>query len=93
VGPADADVVQAAAGAQGELSVGVDPVAADAVVGVSGPVSGGGFRPGGVGGGGGGAAGQGAVRPPGVVDAGEGGELGLELGEGGRGGLPGQPFL
>jgi hypothetical protein len=34
VGPADADVVEFAAVAEGELAVGVDAVAADAVVGV-----------------------------------------------------------
>ena len=34
VGPADADVVELAADAEGELAVGVDAVGADAVVGV-----------------------------------------------------------
>jgi hypothetical protein len=37
--------------------------------------------------------GQGAVRPAGVVVAGELVELGLELGEGAGGGLGGEPFL
>ena len=83
VGPADADVVEAAAVAQGEVAVGVDEVGADAVVGVGGAVAGGGFGPGGVGGGGGLAVRQGPVRPAGVVVAGEGVEEGLELGEGG----------
>ena len=53
VGPAEADVVELAAGAQGEGAAGADDVGADAVVGVGGPVAGGGLRAGGVGGGGG----------------------------------------
>ena len=59
----------------------VEAVGADAVVGVSVAAAGGGFGPGGAGGGGGGPAGQGPVRPAGVVLAGEGVEQGLELGE------------
>jgi hypothetical protein len=44
VGPADAEVVEAAVDAQGDASVGVEPVGADAVVGVGGPVARGGWR-------------------------------------------------
>ena len=73
---------------------GVNPVGADAVVGVGGAVAWDGLGPGGVGRCGGGAAWQGAVRPPGVVDAGEGVEQGLELGEGGGlAGLGAEPVL
>jgi len=94
VGPADADVVQLPADAQGELAVGVDAVGADPVVGVGGAVAGGGLGPGGVGGGGGGPVRQGAVRPLGVVGAGEGVEQGLQLGQGsGLGWLGTEPFL
>jgi hypothetical protein len=93
VGPADADVVEAAVVAEGEFAVGVDAVGADAVVVVGGLGGGGGFGPGRVDGGRGGPVGQGAVRPGGVVDAGEGVEQVLELGEGGGlAGLAGQPF-
>ncbi len=63
VGPADADVIQLAAGAQGEGAGGSDDVGADAVVGVGGAVAWAGLRAGGIRGGGGGPAGQGAVRP------------------------------
>jgi hypothetical protein len=52
---ADADVVERAADAEGELAVVVDAVGADPVVGVGGAVAGGGLGAGGVGGGGGGA--------------------------------------
>ena len=83
MGPADADVVEFAVEAEGEFAVGIDPVGADPVVGVAGAVAGGGFGPGRVGGGGGGPVRQGPVRPLVVVDAGEGIEEGLELGEGG----------
>jgi len=94
VGPADADVVEPAAGAEGELAVGVDAVGADPVVGVGGAVAGSGLGPGGVGGGRGGPVRQGPVRPPGVVDAGEGVEEGLELaGSGGLDRLGAEPFL
>jgi hypothetical protein len=72
VGAADADVVQAAARAQGDVAGAADLVVADAVVGVGGPVPGAGFGPGRVGGGGGGLLGQGPVRAFGVVSAGEG---------------------
>ena len=71
VGSADADVVEAAAVAQGDGAVGVEAVGADAVVGVAAAVAGGGFGPGGVGGGGGAPVGQGPVRPLVVVDGGE----------------------
>ena len=40
MGPPDADVVQPAVDAQGELAVGIDAVGADAVVAVGGPVAG-----------------------------------------------------
>ena len=80
VGPADADVVQAPLVAEGHEPGGVDAVGADAVVGVSGAVAGDSLGPGGIGRGGGCAAGERAVRAPGVVDAGEGVEQGLELG-------------
>jgi hypothetical protein len=71
VGAADAEVVEAAAVAQGHDAVGADLVGADPVVGVGGPVAGGGFGPGGVDGGWGDQAGQGFVRPLLVVVAGE----------------------
>src|SRR5580700_797780 len=83
VGPADADVAEVAAGAQGDGAVGVDDVGADPVVGVGGAVAGGGFGPGCIGGGGGGPVRQGSVGPAGVVVGGEGIQEGLELGEGG----------
>jgi hypothetical protein len=79
---------------RGELAIGVDPVAAHAVMGVGCPVAGSGFRAGCVGGGGGGAVGQGPVRPLAVVEAGEAVEEGLELGEDGwLGSLGGEPGL
>ena len=90
VGPADADVVEPAAVAEGDGAGGVDLVGADAVVGVGCAVAGGGFGPGGVGGGGGGPVGQRAVGPLGVVVGGEGVEEGLELGEGRRAGGAGR---
>jgi hypothetical protein len=94
VGSAGADVVELAAVAQGDVAVGVEPVGADAVVGVGGAVAGGGFGPGVVDGGGGGLVGQGPVWPLVVVDGGEGVEEGLQLGEGGGlGGLGGEPVL
>ena len=94
VGPADADVVELAAVAEGDGAGGVDDVAADAVVGVGGAVAGGGFGPGGVGGGGGGPVRQGPVRPLGVVVAGEVVEQGLQLGEvAGWGGWAASHFL
>jgi hypothetical protein len=82
VGAADADVVEPAADAEGELAVGVDAVGADAVVGVAGAVARDCLGPGGVGGGGGGPVGQGPVRALLVVGGGEGVEEGLELGQG-----------
>src|SRR5579859_56829 len=94
VGPADADVVEPAGVAEGDAAGGVDDVAADPVVGVAGPVAGGGLGPGGVDGGGGGPAGQRLVRPAGVVFAGKCVEEGLQLGDrGGLGVLGGQPLL
>jgi hypothetical protein len=94
VGPADADVVEAAGVAEGELAVGVDAVGADPVVGAGGLAAGGGLGPGGVRGSGGGPVRQGAVRPPVVVVGGEGGEQDLQLTDaGGLVRLGGQPFL
>jgi hypothetical protein len=86
VGPADADVVEAAAGAQGDGAGGADDVAADPVVGVAGAVPGDGFGPGAVDGGWGGPVGQGAVRPLLVVLVREGVQ---QLLKGGQGGGPG----
>src|SRR5215468_2672853 len=79
VGPADAEVVEAAAVAQGDRAGGIDLVGADPVVGVGGPVAGGGLGAGGAGGGGGGPVRQGFVRSAGVVVAGERIEQGLQL--------------
>ncbi len=94
VGPADADVAALAGVTQGDRAVGVEPVGADAVVGVAGAVTGGGFGPGGVGGSWGLAVRQGPVGAAGVVVAGEGVDQGLELGEVcGLGVLGGEPFL
>ena len=94
VGPAGADVVEAAAVAQGDGAVGVEPVGADPVVGVGVAGAGGSFGPGLVGGGRGGPVRQGPVRPLVVVDGGEGAEKGLEFGKGGGlGVLGGQPVL
>jgi len=92
VGAADADVVEASGVAEGDGDGAVDDVGADAVVGVGGAVAGDGFGPGGVSDGGGGPVGQGAVRPPVVVDLGELIELGLQAGQGGGRGPGGQPF-
>ena len=93
VGPADSDVVELAAGSQGEGAGGADDVGADAVVGVGGRGRRGwlwaGLRRrwrGWSGGPGSGAAG-------GVVVAGELAELVLQFGEGGGGGLGAEPFL
>jgi hypothetical protein len=92
VGPADADVVEPAVDAQGELAVGIDAVGADAVVAVAGPVAGGGFGAGCISGGWRGPVRQGPVWPLLVVDGGEGAQQGLELGDrGGLGSLGGQP--
>ena len=91
VGAADADVVELAAGAEGDVcrlvpmrSVRTRSWAS------AGAVAGGGFGPGCVGGGGGGPVRQGAVRPPGVVDGGEGVQQGLQLGGGWRAGRAGR---
>src|SRR5262249_8586509 len=94
VGPANADVVELAAIAEGGAAGRVGDVAAGAVVGVGGPGAGCGRGPGGVGGGRGLAVRQGPVRPLGVVVAGEGVQEGLELADGaGLGWLGGQPLL
>ena len=70
VGAADADVVEAAAGAEREVAGFADFVVADAVVGVGAAVAGDGFGPGVIDGGGGGLPGQGPVRPVVVIGAG-----------------------
>ena len=94
VGPADADVVEPAAVAQGEGAGFADGVGADVVVGVGGAVAGDGFGPGGVRGGRGGPVRQGAVRPLVVVAGGEGVQEGLKLGQvSGLGCLGGQPLF
>ena len=93
VGAANADVVEASGVAEGDGAGVVDDVGADAVVGVGAAVAGRGFGPGVVGGGGGGPVLERAVRPAGVVVAGEGVELGLQVGEGRGGGPGGEPFL
>ena len=94
VGPADADVVEPSLVAEGEGAGFADDVGADPVVGVGGPVAGGGLGPGGIGGGRCLAVRQGAVRPVLVVVAGEDVEQGLKAGEvGGLRGLGGQPLL
>ena len=89
VGPADADVLELSAVAQGDDAVGADAVAADPVVGVGVAGAGGGFGPGGAGGGGGGLVRQGPVRALVVVAAREGVQEGLEGGEADRLGVLG----
>jgi hypothetical protein len=81
VGPADADVVEPPGVAEGDAAGLAGDVGADAVVGVGAAVAGGGFGPGGVDGGGDGSVRQGAVRPLGVVVAGELAGQGLQPGE------------
>lgn len=94
MGPPDPGVVEFPVVAEGELAVGVDPVGADTVVGVAGPVAGRGFRAGCIGGGRGGAVREGPVRPVLVADGGEVIGQGLELGDGGGlGRLGGEPGL
>ena len=94
VGTADADVVQAAAGAEREVAGFADLVVANPVVGVGAAVAGDGFGPGEIGGGGGGLLGQGPVRPLVVIGAGEGVQENLQLGDGGGLGVLGaEPFL
>jgi hypothetical protein len=91
---ADADVVEPAVVAEGELAIGVDVVAADPEVLADADALAGGDGPGpGVPGGLGGAAADRPVRPLGVVVGGEGIQLGLQPGEGGGGVLAGEPFL
>jgi hypothetical protein len=63
VGSADADGVEPAAVAEGDLAGLVDAFGADPVVGVAAAVAGSGFRAGGIRGGRGGLVRQGAVRP------------------------------
>ena len=84
MGPADADVEEAASVAEGDLALVVDDVAADAVVVVELATGGGSsLGQGVVDGSRGGAVGQGAVRALLVVGADEEVEEGLELVEGG----------
>lgn len=71
MGLADAGVVQLPVDPQGELAVGIDPVGADAVMAVCGPVAGGSFGAGSIGGGGRGPVRRGPVRPLLVADRGE----------------------
>ena len=79
---------------QGELPVGIDPVGADPVVGVAGPVPGDSLGPGCVSGGGRCPVRQGPVRPFVVIDGGEGIQEGLQLADRGRlGGLGAEPVL
>jgi hypothetical protein len=85
VGPADAEVEEAALVAEGDLAFVVDDVAADTVVVVEFAAGGGsGLGQGVVDGSRGGAVGQGAVRALLVVEAGEEIEERVELVEGGR---------
>jgi hypothetical protein len=93
VGPADADVVELAVVAEGELAVGVDAVGADPVVAGGAGLARDGLGPGVVGDSRGLAVRQGPVWAAGVVVAGEGVQQGLELGYGDGPGLGCQPFL
>jgi len=94
VGAAGTDVVQPAAGAQGEVPGLAVLVTADPVVGAGAAVAGGSFGPGTVGGSGSGPVRQGLVRPPVVADSGEGVQESLQLGEvSGLGGLGAEPVL
>jgi hypothetical protein len=90
VGGADAEVVHPAGAAEADFAVAVDVVGADPVVRAVGVVGWGGFGGCGVGVGGS-VAGKSPVRPVGVVEVPEPVELGLEVGEGGCGGLGGEP--
>jgi len=96
VGSSDADGVELAAVAQGDLAGFVDAVLADAVVGVvdAAAVVGVRFGSAGVEGGWGGPVWQGPVRTPLVVLDGEGVQQGLELDDGGGlGRLGAEPFF
>jgi hypothetical protein len=88
----DADVVESAVVSEGDRALVVDPVVPDSVVGADDRAGGDGFRSGGVGLGRRSAA-EGAVRPDGVVVALEAVQLALQLGDGGGGGLGGEPLL
>ena len=84
MGSSDADVEEAAPMAEGDLALGVDDIAADAVVVIElVAVDGSSLGQGVVDGGGSGAVGQRAVRALLVVEGGEEIEEGLELVEGG----------
>ena len=94
MGSADADGVEPATVAQGDLACCVDTVAADAVVGVDLAAARGGFGSAGVDGGRGGSMFEGPVRPLLVVGGGEPVRQRLQFGD--RGGLVwlgGQLFL
>jgi len=94
VGSADADGVEPALVAQGDLAAVVDPVASDPVVSVVLAVAWGGLGSAGVGGGRGGPVRQGAVWPAMVVLLDKDVEQYLELGDGGRlVGLAAEPLL
>ena len=84
VGSADADGVEPALVAQGDLPAGVDAVAAESVVGVGTAVAGGGLGAAGVDRGRGGSVRQGAVRTVVVVGLDEGVDQRLQLADRGR---------
>ena len=86
VGSANADVVQAAVVAEGDLALSVDSVVSDALVGSCGGPGRGGFGPGLVGRGGGSPV-QGSVGAGVVVLVAPGVEQGLQLSNGGGLGL------
>jgi hypothetical protein len=94
VGSADADGVEPALVAQGDLAGLVDAVAADAVVGVGVAVAGAGLGPAGVDRCGGGSVLEGTVWPPVVVLGAETVQPGLQFGDrGGLVGLAAEPLL
>jgi hypothetical protein len=92
VAGADAEVVHAAGAAQADLAEAVDMVGADPVVRLAALAGRGGFDGGDIGLGRGGAV-ERTVGPDLVVDASEGVQLGLQLGEGDGGWLGGEPAL
>jgi hypothetical protein len=83
VGAAGADVVEASVVAEGDEPGVVDAVGSDSVVGVGGAVAGAGLGAGSAGSGRGGAPRERSVRAPGVADAGEDVQQGLEFAGGG----------
>ena len=90
MGGADAEMMHAAGAAEADLAEAVDVVVADPVVRLAGLAGWGGLDGGSVGLGRGGAM-QRRMGPDLVVDAGEGVQLGLQLGDGGGRGLGGEP--